>query len=52
MKNIRYYISLFLLLTCIGAKAQKTELQYLSGTDKDHTVEWEFFCSEGRNSGK
>lgn len=32
--------------------AQKTEVKYLSGTDKDHTVAWEFFCSEGRNSGK
>jgi hypothetical protein len=32
--------------------AQKTEVLYLSGTDKDHTVQWDFFCTKGRNSGK
>jgi beta-galactosidase/beta-glucuronidase len=32
--------------------AQQTILQYLSGTDKDHTVKWEFMCTKGRNSGK
>ncbi|MEL7588772.1 MAG: glycoside hydrolase family 2 TIM barrel-domain containing protein [Prolixibacteraceae bacterium] len=32
--------------------AQQTEKQYLSGTDKDHRVNWEFFCTDGRNSGK
>ena len=30
--------------------AQQTQIQYLSGTDKDHTVEWDFYCSKGRNS--
>ncbi len=29
----------------------KTHIQYLSGTDKDHTVAWEFFCTAGRKSG-
>lgn len=52
MKNIRLFFSICLLLAYIGVRAQKTELQYLSGKDKDHTVQWEFFCSEGRNSGK
>ncbi len=32
--------------------AQETEIRYLSGTGKDHMVEWDFFCSEGMNSGK
>ncbi len=31
---------------------RKTEIQYLSGTDKDHTVQWNFFCTNGMNSGK
>ncbi|RPI22443.1 MAG: glycoside hydrolase family 2 [Acidobacteria bacterium] len=31
--------------------AQVTETVYLSGTDKDHTIEWDFFCTAGRNSG-
>ncbi|RED95945.1 glycoside hydrolase family 2 protein [Marinoscillum furvescens] len=30
----------------------QTFRHYLSGTGKDHTVNWEFFCSDGRNSGK
>ena len=33
-------------------RAQKTEIQYLSGRDKDHTVQWDFFCTNGMNSGK
>jgi len=32
--------------------AQNTEIQYLSGTGADKTVNWEFFCSAGMNSGK
>ncbi len=32
--------------------AQRTEVQYLSGTDKDHTVKWDFFCTKGMYSGK
>ncbi len=35
----------------LPVSAQKTEIQYLSGTDKDHTVQWDFFCTHGRNSG-
>ncbi len=31
--------------------AQETVRQYLSGHDAEHTVPWEFFCSDGRNSG-
>jgi hypothetical protein len=41
-----------LVLTGIGVFAQQTEKLYLSGTGNDKTVNWEFFCSEGRNSGK
>jgi hypothetical protein len=33
------------------ANAQGTKIVYLSGTDKDHTVKWDFFCTTGRNSG-
>ena len=36
----------------VSLNAQKTEVLYLSGTDKDHTVQWDFFCTNGRNSGK
>ncbi|MEO7309144.1 MAG: glycoside hydrolase family 2 TIM barrel-domain containing protein [Chitinophagaceae bacterium] len=33
-------------------QAQQTTIQYLSGKDKDHTINWDFMCSAGRNSGK
>ncbi|WP_442591115.1 glycoside hydrolase family 2 TIM barrel-domain containing protein [Pedobacter sp. AW31-3R] len=29
-----------------------TEIMMLSGTGNEHTVNWEFFCTAGRNSGK
>ncbi len=32
--------------------AQQTIIKYLSGTDKDRTVQWDFFCSSGMNSDK
>lgn len=34
-----------------GANAE-TGIQYLSGTGFDDAVDWEFFCTEGNNSGK
>lgn len=30
--------------------AQQKEVKYLSGTDKDHTVTWDFFCTNGMNT--
>src|ERR1035437_9596154 len=47
--------TLFLLVLLVAAfnlNAQKTEIQYLSGTDKDHTITWDFFCTHGMNSEK
>lgn len=46
---------LFLVLmtfTCLNLFAQSTQIQYLSGTDKDHTIQWNFYCTQGHNSGK
>lgn len=45
---------LFFLFTLLTATAQeeKTAIHYLSGTSKDNTVSWDFYCSEGRKSGK
>src|SRR5689334_19756811 len=34
---------------CFG---EQTVIQYLSGTDKDHTVQWDFMVNNGRNNGK
>jgi hypothetical protein len=44
--------SIAIYLFVAHANAQQTIVQYLSGTDKDHTVQWEFFCTKGMNSGK
>ena len=32
--------------------AQQKQIQYLSGTDAANTVQWDFFCTAGRNSGE
>ncbi|HKK40769.1 MAG TPA: glycoside hydrolase family 2 TIM barrel-domain containing protein [Bacteroidales bacterium] len=45
-------IIIFLFAALLPLKAQKTERLWLSGKDKDHTVQWDFFCTHGRNSGK
>ncbi|MEG1585298.1 MAG: glycoside hydrolase family 2 TIM barrel-domain containing protein [Bacteroidales bacterium] len=33
-------------------KPAETQIHYLSGKGADDAVEWDFFCTEGRNSGK
>ena len=47
------YTLLFLLtgLMAIPATADETLHHYLSGTGMDDTVEWEFMCDMGQNSG-
>lgn len=52
MKRSLSLILILLLLSNFSVQAQKTEIQYLSGTDSEHTVNWDFFCTAGRNSGK
>jgi Glycosyl hydrolases family 2, TIM barrel domain/Glycosyl hydrolases family 2, sugar binding domain/Glycosyl hydrolases family 2/Beta galactosidase small chain len=42
----------FLLFFNYVSFAQQTILHYLSGTDKDHTIQWDFLCTKGRNSEK
>lgn len=32
--------------------SQTTEIIYLSGTDAANTVDWDFYCTDGRSSGK
>lgn len=51
---IRVFTACLLLFCAPGFHtiAQQTVVQYLSGTDKDNTVAWDFFCTKGRNSGK
>jgi hypothetical protein len=40
------------LLLNICALAQPTQIVFLSGTDAANTVDWEFFCTDGRKSGE
>ena len=50
-KNVILLSTIFISIT-IASYSQTTERHYLSGTDKDNRVEWEFFCTEGMNSGQ
>ncbi len=44
-------VATFLIAGSVCCGATTNEIQYLSGTDKDHTVPWEFRVSAGRNAG-
>ena len=44
-------ISTILFINSTVLHAQSTQIQYLSGTGSDNTVDWEFFCTDGSNSG-
>ncbi len=50
MKKI--FLHLWFTVLYFGAFSQGTITKYLSGTDKDHTVQWDFYCTGGRQSGK
>lgn len=47
-----FCLSFSLCLNMYALQAQETQVSYLSGTGADATVQWDFFCSAGRNSGK
>ena len=47
MKLILSFLFAFLFLT---ASAQSTHRQYLTGEGLNHTVTWDFYCSDGNNS--
>ena len=52
-KSLHYICIVFTLgVLHLSLAAQPTEKLFLSGTGEDHTVNWEFYCTEGRNSGK
>ena len=52
MKRISAALITLFFFTISIVQAQETEIQFLSGTGSDKTVDWDFFCTEGRNSGK
>lgn len=50
--RLRFAATLLLLSVAKLNFGQQTQKIYLSGTDKDHTVQWDFFCNKGMNSGR
>jgi hypothetical protein len=46
------YLNLLILFFSTSIFSQNTEIVYLSGTDAANTVEWDFFCTDGQNSGE
>ena len=52
MEKIISVLMLFLLFSCSTNNEQETEIQYLTGTGYGNTVEWDFFCTDGRRSGE
>ena len=53
MRNVTTLGPTLALATTLTAQTlPQTERQYLSGHGCDDTVEWDFFCTDGRNSGR
>ena len=53
MRNVTTLLSTLAVATTLTAQTlPQTERQYLSGHGCDDTVEWDFFCTDGRNSGR
>lgn len=53
MKRLRTIFLLTLIaFTYANAASDHTQIQYLTGTGSDNTVDWDFFCTAGRGSGK
>ena len=52
----RRFVSMLAATLLLTAQAQKidvsTHRQYLSGTGSDDTIQWDFKCTDGRNSGQ
>jgi hypothetical protein len=52
MKKNRLIAVGFLSMLSWHSQAQQTIIKYLSGTDKDNTVQWDFMVTKGMNSDK
>ena len=51
MNKFLAIIFIGLIIGPLQMQAQQTIIKYLSGTDKDHTINWDFFCTKGMKSG-
>ena len=52
MRRIFLFAALFFTLTAAAQLQVETQRQYLSGHGCDDMVQWDFQCTDGRNSGK
>ncbi|MDT8301559.1 MAG: glycoside hydrolase family 2 TIM barrel-domain containing protein [Sedimentisphaerales bacterium] len=54
MLNKHFLAGMLVTLSFVlhSASSEETKMMYLSGMDKDTPVQWEFYCTEGRNSGE
>lgn len=53
MKAKHYLLLIVAMLAVLPqTTAQTSQTLYLSGTGNDHTIDWEFFCTKGRQSGE
>lgn len=50
--RFKFFVCALLILFAADTYAQKTLKVFLSGTGSDHTVNWDFYCTAGQNSGK
>jgi len=50
--SLHFLMPALLFMAGFHIYAQQTFVAYLSGTGTDKTVDWEFYCTEGRNAGK
>ncbi|SCW74086.1 glycoside hydrolase family 2 TIM barrel-domain containing protein [Mucilaginibacter sp. NFR10] len=48
----KIWIALLFVINWSVSHAQETQKLFLSGTGSDHTVNWQFYCTAGNNSGK
>ncbi len=49
---MRFSLIIFFFAVIQHGFSQQKQIQYLSGTDAKRTVQWDFFCTAGRNSGE
>ena len=52
MKKVILSLGVAVTLATAFAQSTRTERQYLSGHGCDDMVQWDFFCTDGNNSGQ
>jgi hypothetical protein len=53
VKLFQFLVLTLLMVTFyIDGQAQQTQIKFLSGTDAATAIDWDFYCTDGMNSGK